>query len=111
MVFTAPQLHAIISPREAQPEERSVQTMPRSTPAPVAQQSEARVRFVRAVNTRVNNALLEIAKIGKLCSQRYEYTQDDIEQIMRALESELSQVREMLETRGRRIERRTIITE
>lgn len=75
----------------------------------VAQQSEARQRFVRAVNTRVNNALLEIAKIGKLSSNRYEYNQDDIEQIMQALGNELNEVRRQLETRGRPDPRRTII--
>lgn len=75
----------------------------------LAQQSEARQRFVRAVNTRVNNALLEIAKIGKLSSNRYEYNQDDIEQIMQALGNELNEVRRQLETRGRPDPRRTII--
>jgi len=81
----------------------------RSQATAASQQSEGRQRFVRAVNTRVNNALLEIAKIGKLSSARYEYNQDDIEQIMEALGNELNEVRQQLETRGRRESRRTII--
>jgi len=78
--------------------------------ARVPAQSENRQRFVRAANTRVNNALLEIAKIGKLYSQRYEYDQDDIDQICATLEEEIAEVRRLLESRGRAREvRRTII--
>jgi hypothetical protein len=76
------------------------------------EQSEGRQRFVRAANTRVNNALLEIAKIGKLYSQRYEYNQDDIDQIVSALDTEIAEVRRLLESRGATREvRRTIIEE
>lgn len=77
-----------------------------------AQPSEERLRFVRAANTRVNNALIEIAKIGKLYSQRYEYAQADIDQIIGALDEEIAEVRRLLETRGAAREtRRTIIEE
>lgn len=72
--------------------------------------SEARQRFVNAVNIRVNNALIEIAKISKLHSPRYEYGQDDIEKIVSALDEAVADVRLMLETRGKGREiRQTII--
>lgn len=82
--------------------------MPTSRTRP---QSEARQRFVRAVNIRVNNALVEIAKISKLSSPRYEYSPSDVDQIMAALEEGLENVRQQLSARNSELERRTIIAE
>jgi len=79
----------------------------RMTPA----QREARERFVRAANTRVNNALVEIRKIGKLSSDRYEYGPTDVQAIIGALTEAIDEQRKQLETRTREEPRITVIAE
>jgi hypothetical protein len=76
-----------------------------------AQRREARHRFVKAANTRVNLALAEIRKIGKLSSERYEYGPDDVTAIIRALQDAVDRTKAQLEGQKPEDERITVIAE
>ena len=50
-----------------------------------------RDKFVRLAESRVNNALKQIELIGNLSNTRaYEYTKDDVDDIIRTLKSAIS---------------------
>lgn len=52
-------------------------------------------RFIELANKRVNKALKQISLIGNLSNtNNYEYTQDEVKQIIKALENEIQQCKE-----------------
>lgn len=57
-----------------------------------------REKFVRLANSRVNRALKNIRIVGNLANRsRYEYTEGDLEKIMKALRSELRTLQKRFE--------------
>ena len=57
--------------------------------------SEKKQRFIELANKRVNKALKQISLISNLSNtNNYEYTQDEVKQIIRALESEIQMCKE-----------------
>lgn len=73
--------------------------------------SEARQRFVRAANTRTNNALDALRKVGKLNSERYEYGPEDVRTILGLLQRALDDVQEQLSRRDREEPHRITVIE
>lgn len=63
-------------------------------------QSENRQRFVASANRRVNFAIIEIAKIGKVATPSHEYDQKDIDNIIGVLSVEVAKLRTTLESHG-----------
>lgn len=60
-----------------------------------------REKFVRLANKRVNNAIKAIELIGNLSNRsNYDYTQEDAEKILIALNKELKACRERFVTAG-----------
>lgn len=52
--------------------------------------SEKRAKFVRLAENRVNKALKDIQLVGNLCNRNaYEFTDDDVRKIFRALQESL----------------------
>ena len=52
--------------------------------------NEKKQRFIELANKRVNKALKHISLIGNLSNtNNYEYTQDEVKQIIKALENEI----------------------
>lgn len=70
---------------------------------------DRRERFVRLANKRVNRALDTIRLIGNLANTAYyEYTDEDVRRVMKALEEEVRAARQRFEsspnTKGPRFE-------
>ena len=60
-----------------------------------------REKFVRLANKRVNNAIKAIELIGNLSNRsNYDYTQEDVEKILMALNKELKACRERFVNAG-----------
>lgn len=59
---------------------------------------EDREKFVRLANKRVSNALKAIQLIGNLSNKsNYDYTEEDVQKILRALQEELAACRKKFE--------------
>ena len=57
-----------------------------------------RAKFVRLANNRVNKAIKSIRLIGNLSNRsNYDFTDDDVRQILRALEGEIKSCRQRFE--------------
>ena len=57
--------------------------------------SEKKQRFIELANKRVNKALKQISLISNLSNtNNYEYTQDEVKQIVKALENEIQMCKE-----------------
>ena len=55
---------------------------------------DRRAKFVELANARVNKAIKTIRLIGNLSNQSaYEYSEDDVRKIVRALQRELDQLK------------------
>lgn len=62
-----------------------------------------RAKFVRLASTRVSKALKDIQLIGNLANRsNYDYTDEDITKIFRALNDEVSVCRKRFELSGKR---------
>lgn len=58
-----------------------------------------RQKFVRLANRRVSNAMKAIQLVGNLSNKsNYDYTEEDVAQIMKALQSELNACKKRFET-------------
>jgi len=61
-----------------------------------------REKFVRLANKRVNTALKALQLIGNLSNRsNYEYTEDDVSKVLKALQDELNSCRRRFETASR----------
>ena len=61
-----------------------------------------RERFVRLANQRVTKAIKSINLVGNLSNKNnYSYTEQDVKQILMALEAEVKSVRERFSSTGR----------
>lgn len=64
---------------------------------------EDRAKFVRLATSRVSSALKAIQLIGNLSNRsNYDYTDDDVAKIFKALQDELSGCRKKFETAKKR---------
>lgn len=64
---------------------------------------EDREKFVRLANKRVSNALKSIQLIGNLSNRsNYDYTEEDVQKIFRALQDELGACRKKFELAAKR---------
>lgn len=55
---------------------------------------DKREKFVELTNNRVNRVIKDLRLIGNLSNRSaYDYTEDDVRQIMRALQQEVESVR------------------
>lgn len=64
---------------------------------------EDREKFVRLATKRVSNALKSIQLIGNLSNRsNYDYTEEDVQKILRALQDELSACRKKFELAAKR---------
>lgn len=55
---------------------------------------DKRGKFVELANNRVSRAIRDLRLIGNLCNRAaYDYTDDDVRQIVRALQQEVEAVR------------------
>lgn len=64
---------------------------------------EDRAKFVRLANKRVSNALKAIQLIGNLANKsNYDYTDEDVQKIFRALSDELGACRKKFELAQKR---------
>ena len=61
-----------------------------------------RDKFVRLANARVNKAINAIRLVGNLSNRsNYDYTDDDVEKIFRALQAEMKTCRTRFEERSK----------
>lgn len=61
-----------------------------------------REKFVRLANKRVSNALKALQLIGNLSNRsNYDYTDEDVAKILKALQDELNSCRRRFETASR----------
>ena len=61
----------------------------------VVDSSEKREKFVELANARVTRAIKDLQLIGNLANRRaYEYTESDVKQIIKALESEIGSLKD-----------------
>lgn len=68
-----------------------------------AMRQEDREKFVRLATKRVSNALKAIQLIGNLSNRsNYDYTEDDVQKIFRALQDELGACRKKFELAAKR---------
>jgi len=64
---------------------------------------EDRAKFVRLATKRVSNALKAIQLIGNLANKsNYDYTEEDVQKILKALSEELSACRKKFELAQKR---------
>ncbi len=64
---------------------------------------EDREKFVRLANKRVSNALKSIQLIGNLSNRsNYDYSEEDVQKIFRALQDELGACRKKFELAAKR---------
>lgn len=56
-------------------------------------------RFKRLASKRVQNAVKKIELIGNLASPGYEYSEEDVEKIMNALQETIDQVKDAFSKR------------
>ena len=69
--------------------------------------SQKKKKFVDLANKRVNRVLKQINLIGNLSNtNNYEYTQDEVRQIIKVLENEIQQCKERFGKKSREKERR-----
>jgi len=61
-------------------------------------------RFKRLASKRVQNAVKKIELIGNLASPGYEYTQEDVEKIITALQATLDQVKDVFSKRKPKVQ-------
>ena len=60
--------------------------------------SQKKIRFIELANKRVNKALKQISLISNLSNKNnYEYTKDEVKQVVEALESEVKKCKNSFE--------------
>lgn len=72
--------------------------------------SSKRKRFIELANKRVNKVLKQINLISNLSNtNNYEYTQDEVRQIIGAIENEIQQCKERFRKQARKKEKKFIL--